>query len=167
MSNLVILLKRCSVMIIRGFDTEIGKIHVAESDNKIFRLFLPVDTLPGETEVRATPLLREAEDQIKAYLKGKLKAFSLPLNPQGTSFMKNVWKSLLLIPYGEMSSYQEIAEEIGAPKACRAVGLANNRNPIPILIPCHRVVGKNGALTGYRGGLEIKKALLALEAAFK
>lgn len=97
------------------------------------------------------------------YLAGKLKDFKLPLAPAGTEFMLRVWESLRAIPYGETRSYQEIAQSVGNKKASRAVGLANNRNPIPIIIPCHRVIGANGKLTGYRGGLEIKAHLLELE----
>ncbi len=154
-------------MLVHGFETAFGKIHAAEAEDKITHIFLPGDILPVEMELQATPLLKETEQQIKAYLKGMLKTFSLPIDPHGTVFMKRVWEGLINVPYGEVRSYADIAEAIGAPKACRAVGLANNRNPIPILIPCHRVVGKNGTLTGYRGGLDLKKALLDLEAACK
>ena len=88
------------------------------------------------------------------------KSFDLPLNPEGTDFMKSVWNALLTIPYGKTASYGEIANAVGKPGAARAVGMANNRNPIPILIPCHRVIGSKGQLTGYRGGLQKKEELL-------
>lgn len=110
-----------------------------------------------------TPLLSEAQRQLCEYFAGERREFSLPLNPRGTEFQKRVWRALETIPYGETRCYQQIAEAIGQPRATRAVGMANNRNPLPILIPCHRVIGKDGSLTGYGGGLDIKKALLSLE----
>ncbi len=110
-----------------------------------------------------TPLIQEAAKQLKEYLKGKRKAFDLPLAPEGTPFQKAVWQALTGIPYGETRTYREIAETAGKPKACRAVGMANNKNPIAILIPCHRVIGADGKLTGYAGGLDIKEKLLGLE----
>ncbi|NMC26913.1 MAG: methylated-DNA--[protein]-cysteine S-methyltransferase, partial [Syntrophomonadaceae bacterium] len=101
--------------------------------------------------------------QLKEYLAGELKAFELPLAPQGTDFMRLVWDQLQKIPYGETRSYRQIAESVGSPRACRAVGQANHRNPIPIFIPCHRVIGSSGKLVGYGGGLPIKKFLLEIE----
>ena len=106
---------------------------------------------------------REAEAQLRAYFAGERRNFDLPLRPEGTDFQKAVWQALRTIPYGETRSYGQIAAGIGRPRACRAVGMANHRNPISILIPCHRVVGSDGCLTGYGGGLERKAALLALE----
>lgn len=110
-----------------------------------------------------TPLIRKAAKQLNEYLAGKRKAFDLPLEPEGTPFQKAVWKALTGIPYGSTRTYKDIAESIGNPKACRAVGMANNKNPIAILIPCHRVIGTDGKLVGYAGGLDIKKKLLELE----
>ena len=107
--------------------------------------------------------LEEATRQLRAYFAGELEAFDLPLAPQGTPFQLQVWKLLCDIPYGETISYGELARRAGNPKASRAVGLANGSNPIPIIIPCHRVIGSNGKLTGYGGGLPIKEKLLALE----
>jgi methylated-DNA-[protein]-cysteine S-methyltransferase len=107
--------------------------------------------------------LCELADQLNAYFGGKLEKFELTLSPQGTSFQRIVWNKLCNIPYGETISYGEIARRIGNPQASRAVGLANGSNPIPIVIPCHRVIGSNGKLTGYGGGLPIKEKLLALE----
>lgn len=107
--------------------------------------------------------MKEAIRQLKAYFAGKLQDFDLPLSPQGTPFQLGVWKRLCDIPYGETISYGELARRIGNPNASRAVGLANGSNPIPIIIPCHRVIGSNGKLTGYGGGLPIKEKLLALE----
>jgi len=106
---------------------------------------------------------RETIRQLHAYFAGKLEDFDLCLAPEGTPFQRNVWKKLCDIPYGATISYGEIARRIGNPKASRAVGLANGSNPIPIVIPCHRVIGSNGKLTGYGGGLPIKEKLLALE----
>lgn len=102
--------------------------------------------------------------QLDEYFAGTRTAFDFPLRLQGTPFQEKVWAALRDIPYGETRSYQQIAQAIGQPKACRAVGMANHRNPIYIVVPCHRVVGANGALTGYGGGLDMKKALLELEA---
>ena len=101
--------------------------------------------------------------QLKAYFKGELTKFDLEFKIQGTDFQKQVWQELVKIGYGETTSYGEIAKKIGNPKASRAVGNANNKNPIPIIIPCHRVIGKDGSLTGFGGGLEIKQYLLELE----
>jgi methylated-DNA-[protein]-cysteine S-methyltransferase len=107
--------------------------------------------------------LEETIRQLRAYFSGALESFSLPLAPEGTPFQLEVWRRLCDIPYGETISYGELARRIGHPKASRAVGLANGTNPIPIVIPCHRVIGSNGKLTGYGGGLPIKEKLLALE----
>ncbi len=107
--------------------------------------------------------LKEPLRQLNAYFAGDLENFDLPLAPEGTTFQQQVWKQLCDIPYGETISYGELARRIGNPNASRAVGLANGSNPIPIIIPCHRVIGSNGKLTGYGGGLPIKEKLLALE----
>ena len=107
--------------------------------------------------------LKEPVRQLRAYFAGELQDFDLPLAPQGTEFQQNVWAELCKIPYGETISYGELARRIGNPNASRAVGLANGSNPIPVIIPCHRVIGANGKLTGYGGGLHIKEKLLALE----
>lgn len=107
--------------------------------------------------------LRETILQLGAYFAGELENFNLPLAPEGTPFQLEVWRRLCDIPYGETISYGELASRIGNPKACRAVGHANGSNPIPIVIPCHRVIGSNGKLTGFGGGLPIKEKLLALE----
>ena len=152
-------------------DTPIGRIGVAEDGVGISDLFFVQPgngagkkrtTLP-DGEVRETPLLREAAVQLGEYFEGKRKVFDLPLSFGGTSFQKDDWNALLTIPYGETRSYKQIAEQIGRPKAYRAVGMANNRNPISILIPCHRVIGHDGALVGYGSGLPHKAYLLNLE----
>jgi len=110
-----------------------------------------------------TPLLLEAEQQLAAYLSGSRTGFDLPLQPQGTPFQQKVWTALQQIPHGETRTYRQIAEQIGQPTAARAVGMANHRNPLLIFIPCHRVVGCDGALTGYAGGVHMKRELLHLE----
>lgn len=110
-----------------------------------------------------SPLQREVDKQMGEYFEGERKEFDLPLRPEGTDFQKKVWNALLEIPFGETRSYQDIANAVGSPKACRAVGMANHQNPIIIVIPCHRVIGKNGKLVGYGGGLSMKEKLLLLE----
>lgn len=116
-----------------------------------------------EMEEKNTELLQEVKRQLEEYFSGRLQNFDLPLKPKGTDFQKQVWKALLTIPYGETKSYGDITKQIGKEKAVRAVGGANHVNPISIVIPCHRVIGKNGNLTGYGGGLEVKEKLLELE----
>lgn len=118
---------------------------------------------PANAEEKETPLLKQAAKELTEYFEGKRRHFNLPLDEQGTDFQKCVWAALREIPYGETRSYKEIAEKAGSPKGCRAVGMANNRNPISIVTPCHRVIGADGTLTGYGGGLDIKKKLLELE----
>jgi len=114
-------------------------------------------------ELAETPLIKKAAEQLEEYFNGKRKVFDLPLVLQGTDFQVKIWKALQRIPYGETRSYGEIAAMTGNPKASRAVGMANNRNPIAIIVPCHRVIGSNGKLIGYAGGLELKQQLLDLE----
>ncbi len=105
----------------------------------------------------------EAVRQLSAYFAGELRRFTLSLSPEGTPFQQEVWRRLLQVPYGATVSYGRIAEGIGRPTASRAVGMANGRNPIPVIIPCHRVIGASGALTGYAGGLHLKEGLLRIE----
>lgn len=150
--------------------TRIGRIGIAEKEGVVSRLHLPGEATPdqaSETEQAdqdvPSPLLVEAFAQLEAYLEGKLRRFDLPLGPEGTPFMHRVWQAVSAIPYGATASYKEIAAAVGNVKAVRAVGLANNRNPVPIFIPCHRVIGSNGKLVGYGGGLEMKRCLLDLE----
>lgn len=118
----------------------------------------------AEEDCERSKLSDLAHGQICAYLAGRLRDFDFPFELRGTGFQKRAWEALCRIPYGETRTYKQVAAELGNPKACRAVGLANNRNPLMIVVPCHRVIGTNGALTGYAGGLEMKKALLELEA---
>lgn len=120
----------------------------------------PESTTPEE---RACRLLWQAAAELGEYFAGRRRDFSLPLAPRGTEFQQRVWSELQRIPCGETRTYGEIARAIGQPRACRAVGMANNRNPIAILIPCHRVIGRNGSLTGYAAGLTVKQQLLELE----
>lgn len=145
------------------YDTEIGKICLGEEGGYITSLCFKKDWDIDDSQLRETSLIKEAKKQLDEYLDGHRKVFDLPLKVSGTEFQQKVWHALEGIPYGEIRSYSEIAEIIGKPKASRAVGLANNRNPISIFIPCHRVIGKNGKLVGYGGGLHIKDFLLNLE----
>lgn len=120
-------------------------------------------TQPQKALLQTTELLSMATIQLDEYFQGKRTTFSLPFKLTGTPFQLAVWKELQNIPYGKTTSYKEIAQKINKPKACRAVGMANNRNPLPIIIPCHRVIGSNGKLIGYAGGLKLKNYLLELE----
>ena len=148
-----------------NMETVIGRICIAGTDNAITHLLLPGEAPPAGSTEAETALLLQAADELREYFAGKRKSFDLPLSPQGTAFQQRVWNSLLQIPYGETRSYKQIAESIGCPAGCRAVGGANNRNPISVIIPCHRVIGANGSMVGYGGGLKRKEYLLALEAA--
>jgi methylated-DNA-[protein]-cysteine S-methyltransferase len=119
---------------------------------------------PQDSAESAAPF-KEAASQIRAYFRGELKKFTLPLSLQGTAFQLSVWKELGRIPYGKTISYRELAQRVGRPTAWRAVGAANRCNPLPIVVPCHRVIGSNGQLTGYYGGTNLKEYLLKLESA--
>jgi methylated-DNA-[protein]-cysteine S-methyltransferase len=147
------------------YNTAIGTIGIADTNggSSICGVYFQGESLPQQVTVYESALIKEAAHQLNRYLRGELQVFSLPLVPMGTPFMQEVWKTLCKIPYGKTATYKQIAEKIGRPKAARAVGLACRRNPIPFFIPCHRVVGSDGDLTGYRGGLELKKHLLLLE----
>lgn len=140
-------------------NTPIGFITIFEDNGKITAL-----EFCRRADGEESTLIKKAFEELEAYFRGELKNFHIPLSPQGTDFQIEVWNALIQIPYGETKSYKEIAEMIDNPKAMRAVGNANNKNPIPIFIPCHRVIGANGSLIGYAGGLDIKKKLLELEA---
>ena len=144
------------------FETPVGCMAVGEEDGALVRLWLPNQPMP-RLMPHKTPLLERAQGQILEYFNGQRQVFDLPLSPVGTQFQQKVWKALLDIPYGETESYGELAARIGCPGGARAVGLANRNNPLPILIPCHRVVGAKGALTGYAGGVELKQRLLEHE----
>lgn len=150
-----------------SYRSKIGIINFIEEKGAITSLSLErageEEKEENGVEVRCTPVIQEAWNQVEAYFKGKRKTFDFPMNLKGTPFQRQVWEALQEIPYGKTCSYKEIAIRIGRPKACRAVGMANNKNPIPIAIPCHRVVGADGKLVGYAYGLEIKEWLLELE----
>lgn len=139
-----------------------GTVTLAEQDGRLTHLLFGRVGLPGARQGE-TPLLAEACRQLGQYFAGERRGFDLPLAPRGTAFQVKVWQALLTIPYGVTRTYRDIAELAGCPKGFRAVGMANHRNPISIIIPCHRVVGTGGSLTGYGGGLETKRFLLDLE----
>lgn len=143
------------------YDTAVGKMTIASDGRAITSVAF--GEAAGTGGLRRSELTDRAAEELAEYFAGKRKAFDLPLSPGGTAFQKRVWDALRTIPYGETRSYRQIAEQIGSPDACRAVGAANNRNPIAILIPCHRVVGADGSLVGYAAGIELKKRLLDLE----
>jgi methylated-DNA-[protein]-cysteine S-methyltransferase len=139
--------------------SERGLAAVLWEDENPSRVRLaPLQESPGH------PLLIQAQQQLEEYFAGKRRTFSVKLDPSGTEFQNKVWSALRTIPFGETRSYGQIAEQIGSRKAVRAVGAANGRNPLSIIVPCHRVIGADGTLTGFAGGLEIKARLLALEA---
>ena len=147
-------------------ESPIGQLLLVADDGGLRRIDFVNGRKPAQPDPRWNENpepLRETLRQLRAYFAGKLEAFDLPLAPAGTPFQLAVWKRLCEIPYGETISYGELARRIGNPNASRAVGLANGSNPIPVVIPCHRVIGSNGKLTGYGGGLPIKEKLLALE----
>ena len=135
---------------------------LAEENGAILRLYLPNSPTP-RLMPHATPLLEAGKQQLLEYMAGQRKEFDLPLNPQGTPFQKKVWAALRAIPYGQTRSYQDIAQAVDCPRGFQAVGMANRSNPIPILIPCHRVIGADGSLGGYAGGLMMKQSLLHIE----
>ncbi|MDD3823173.1 MAG: methylated-DNA--[protein]-cysteine S-methyltransferase [Sphaerochaetaceae bacterium] len=147
------------------YETVIGAVMIAESGGAITDVLLLEPHSVCKGEHKATPLTDRAAMQLAQYLAGKRRTFDLPLDPQGTEFQKRVWNALLAIPYGQTCSYKDIAIAIGNPKAVRAVGMANHHNPISFIIPCHRVIGADGSLVGYGGGLELKSRLLGLERA--
>lgn len=139
----------------------IGTLSIA-AENEYITDIIFGDTVVGAEKGNA-PILDVAISQLNEYFSGTRKAFALPLHIGGTAFQNRVWNELCNIPYGETISYKQLAERIGNPKACRAVGMANNKNKLPIIIPCHRVIGANGSLTGYAYGLDVKRTLLELE----
>jgi methylated-DNA-[protein]-cysteine S-methyltransferase len=144
-------------------DTPVGEMMVIGDDDALHFVHLPdsFDRGAFDPDRSGRPAaVSAAVEQIGEYFGGDRKEFSLPLDPAGTDFQRRVWLALADIPYGATESYGELADRIGNPKACRAVGLANGRNPIPLILPCHRVIGANGSLTGYGGGLPLKKRLL-------
>lgn len=148
-------------MAIINIDSPIGRLGLREAAGAIVEL-----TFGGyaDDELEATsPVLAKAQQQLEEYFKGERRSFDLPLAPVGTDFQQAVWRALQQVDYAKTASYSDIATAIGKPQAVRAVGGANNKNPIPIIIPCHRIIGKSGSLVGYGGGLDIKQFLLDLE----
>ena len=150
-------------MPVAGLASPVGPLWLTEKDGHLVALdrtcpspaHCPPEaiSLPGQPV--ASPLLHEAREQLAAYFAGRLRRFDLPLAPQGTPFQLRVWRALQDIPYGRTCSYAELAAAVGSPRACRAVGQANGRNPLMIVIPCHRVIAAGGGLGGYSGGLDI------------
>ncbi len=147
------------------FQSPVGYLRLQADDEGLQSLLLsslPVDE-PGVTEPSSHPILALAYQQLREYFSGMRKEFTVPLAMQGTDFQLAAWQALQNIPYASTVSYKFIAEQIGRPKAMRAVGMANNRNPVAIIVPCHRVIGANGKLVGYAGGLDMKQWLLEHE----
>lgn len=147
-------------------DSPIGPLLVAGDEHGLRRVSLPSERSvmrPDPAWTEDSAMFGEVRRQLAAYFLGELRDFDLPLAPVGTPFQQRVWRALQGIPYGRTVSYHDIAVAIGQPTATRAVGLANGRNPLPIVVPCHRVIGRDGSLTGYGGGLEAKRFLLDLE----
>jgi methylated-DNA-[protein]-cysteine S-methyltransferase len=147
------------------YKSPIGMLCIGEENNVITSLYL--DTNVDMSSDKETDILKRAISQLKEYFNGKRSEFDLPIKLSGTDFQQKVWTALRTIPYGETCSYKEIANRIDKPKASRAVGGANNKNPIMILVPCHRVIGANGSMVGFGAGIEAKEYLLNLEREYK
>ena len=147
------------------YNMEIGKILICEKNGRITRIETVKENIKLDNcNRKETEVIKQTKSQLEEYFRGERKKFDVPLEINGTEFQQKVWRALLEIPYGETRSYLDIAKKIGNNKASRAVGMANNRNKIMIIIPCHRVIGSNKKLVGYAGGLEVKEKLLRLEA---
>ena len=147
-------------------ETPIGPLTITATKKAVTAIRFGTQVPEGSTPctgAEATPLLRKAAEEIGDYFAGSRRKFTLPLAPEGTPFQQKVWEALRTIPYGETRTYKQIAIQLGHNQSFRAVGMANNRNPIAIVVPCHRVIGYDGKLTGYAGGLDIKEQLLELE----
>ena len=142
------------------YNLPIGKVGIAADDESICQVFFTSGESPEGFELAETPVIKKASEQLAEYFDGKRKSFDLPLKLEGTKFQTAVWQALLTIPAGETRSYKDIAILVGNPGGSRAVGMANNRNPVAVIVPCHRVIGQDGSLTGYAGGLSIKQYLL-------
>ena len=149
-------------------DSPVGKLALVASDQALVAILWENDDpkrvrLDESTENLYHPVLVRSEGELKEYFAGRRSEFSIPLDLRGTSFQKQVWEALLGIPFGETRAYGQLAAQLGNPKATRAIGAANGRNPISVIVPCHRVIGSSGALTGFGGGLHAKAHLLRLE----
>lgn len=154
----------------RKMESPVGRLKLVASPNALVAVLWERERpnrvrLPAPTLDLQHPILIESERQLKEYFAGTRTAFDLPLEPHGSEFQKKVWRALRKIPFGQTMSYLDLARTVGSAKAVRAVGAANGRNPLSIVVPCHRVVGANGSLTGFAGGLDAKAQLLALERA--
>lgn len=152
----------------KTMESPVGKLKLVASDEGLVAVLWqndrPSRVRVGElVEDNRHPILLKAERQLREYFDGKRKEFEIPLDMRGTTFQKNVWEALLAIPFGETRSYGQLAKQLGNPNATRAVGAANGRNPLSIIVPCHRVIGSTGNLTGFGGGITTKEHLLNLE----
>ena len=143
----------------------LGPLRLRARGDELAALHLPNDTAVPDEPGRTSDVLALAADELREYFAGHRRTFTVPLRPEGTGFQQLVWRALLAIPFGVTCSYGHIAASIGRPSASRAVGAANGRNPIAIIVPCHRVIGASGHLTGYGGGMDAKRWLLAHEGA--
>lgn len=148
-------------MVFYTYPFPVGNLTIGEEEGAL--RCITAGEFPGTGRLEETELIKETRRQLEEYFEGKRKDFDLPLDMRGTLFQVKVWKALQAIPYGEVRTYKQIAEEIGHPKAVRAVGMANHVNPFIIVVPCHRVIGTDGKLTGYAAGLDKKSFLLRLE----
>ena len=147
-------------------DSPVGRLRLVSDGAHLVRIEFENHQSPADNETSTSdPVLAAAASQLREYFEGQRQCFDLPLAPQGTPFQKSVWAALEDIPYGELRSYRDIADSIGNRAAVRAVGAANGRNPLPVVVPCHRVIGSDGSLTGFAGGLDAKTLLLKLEGA--
>ena len=149
-------------------ESPIGRLLLIGTHNALQHLYFPKNWTESDIEgcILSPATFNQVTEQLDQYFRQERQDFDLSIDPKGTAFQRQVWQQLTQIPYGTTASYQDVATRIGKPKACRAVGMANRCNPIPIIIPCHRVIGKNGTLTGFGGGLDIKQDLLNLEARY-
>ena len=149
-------------------DTPVGRLRLRSTGSHLAAIeFENQPSNVGDDNCIADEVLERSAEQLREYFAGQRKVFDLPLAPHGTAFQRSVWDALAAIPWGELRSYADIARAIEKPKAVRAVGAANGRNPLPIVVPCHRVIGSDGSLTGFAGGLDIKRQLLDLEGALE
>ncbi len=147
-------------------DSPIGRLQLFSDGNHLTAIHFPEQHSGAADCARPDSVLTAARTQLEEYFSGRRKHFTLPLAAGGTPFQQSVWRALAAIPWGEVRSYRDIALAIGRPSAVRAVGAANGRNPLPIVVPCHRVIGANGSLTGFAGGLPRKRQLLTLEGSY-
>jgi methylated-DNA-[protein]-cysteine S-methyltransferase len=159
-------------LVYKFIDSPVRKLKLVASEKGLVAILWENDNprrviLGDLRKVDHQPILVEAELQLKEYFEGKRQGFSIPLDMRGTAFQQSVWEALLEIPFGETRSYGQLAKQLGKPTAMRAVGAANGRNPLSIVVPCHRVIGSSGQLTGFAGGLEAKEHLLKIESESK